>query len=183
MEVIKTEINKDKEFLKMLYSCGVVTQYGLELMNVSSYRINLYRENDIIELVYEKGNKGYKLTSKAKKIMSKKYGLKNSYTYRSIRHCSKLQEIYLNIDLQRYKWITETEALLIMNDRINLSYKYNQRTLNYLDISPVDAIIVDRETNTAYGIEIISPSYRERDLNKKEKFLNLLGIEAIFIEC
>ena len=69
MEVIKTEINKDKEFLKMLYSCGVVTQYGLELMNVSSYRINLYRENDIIELVYEKGNKGYKLTSKAKKIM------------------------------------------------------------------------------------------------------------------
>lgn len=183
MEVIKTVINKDKEFLKMLYSCGVITQYGLELMKVSNYRINLYRENDIIELVYENGNKGYKLTPKAKKIMSKKYGLKNSYIYRSIRHCSKLQEIYLNIDLQRYKWITETEALVIMNDRIDLSYNYNQKTLNYLDISPVDAILVDRETNVAYGIEIISPSYRERDLNKKEKFLKLLGIEAIFIEC
>lgn len=183
MEVIKTVINKEKEFFKMLYSCGVVTTYGLELMNVSSYRINLYIENNILELAYENGNKGYKLTPKAKKIMSKKYGLKNSYTYKSIRHCSKLQEIYLNIDLQRYKWITETEALLILNNRINISDSYDKSILNYIDISPVDAIIVDRETNIAYGIEIISPSYREKDLNKKEKFLNLLGIEAIFIEC
>lgn len=183
MEVIKALINKDKEFLTMLYCCGVITQYGLELMNVSSYRINLYRENDIIALVYENGNKGYKLTPKAKKVMSKKYGLKYSYIYRSIRHCSKLEEIYLNIDLQRYKWITETEALEIMKDRIDLQYNYNNKIFNYLDISPVDAILVDRETNIAYGIEIISPSYRERDLDKKEKFLKLLNIESIFIEC
>ena len=76
--------------------------------------------------------------------MSKKYGLKRSYMYKSIRHCSKLQEIYLNIDLQRYKWITESEALAIINDRIDLSYNYNQKIFNCLDISPVDAIIVDR---------------------------------------
>ena len=52
-----------------------------------------------------------------------------------------------------------------------------------MNISPVDAIIVDRETEVLYGIEIVSPSYRERDLNKKERFLRILNIEAIFIEC
>lgn len=181
--MIKTIINKDEEFFKMLYCCGVITEYGLQLMNVSSYKLNLYKANNMINIVYQNGIKGYKLTAKAKKVMSKKYGLKRSYMYKSIRHCSKLQEIYLNIDLQRYKWITESEALAIINDRIDLSYNYNQKTFNCLDISPVDAIIVDRETNIAYGIEIISSSYRENDLNKKEKFLRLLGIEAIFIEC
>ena len=181
--MIKTIRYKDEEFFKMLYCCGVITEYGLQLMKVSSYKLNLYKVNNMIDVVYENGIKGYKLTSKSKKIMSKKYGLKKSYTYRSIRHCSKLQEIYLNLDLERYKWITENEALLLINDKINLSCKYNKRALIYVDISPVDAIVVDRETNVAYGIEIISPSYRERDLNKKEKFLNILDIEAIFIKC
>ena len=143
--MIKTIRYKDEEFFKMLYCCGVITEYGLQLMKVSRYKLNLYRVNNLIDVVYENGIKGYKLTSKSKKIMSKKYGLKKSYTYRSIRHCSKLQEIYLNLNLERYKWITENEALSL--------------------------------------IEIISPSYRERDLNKKEKFLNILDIEAIFIKC
>ena len=89
----------------------------------------------------------------------------------------------MNIDLQRYKWITESEALHLINNKIDLLDKYNRKVVDYTSISPVDAILVDRETNVAYGIEIISPSYRESDLNKKEKFLRLLGIEAIFIEC
>ena len=181
--MIKTIRNKDEEFFKMLYCCGVITEYGLQLMNVSSYKLNLYKANNMIDIVYQNGIKGYKLTSKAKKIMSKMYGLKRSYMYKSIRHCSKLQEIYLNLDLQRYKWITESEALYLINNKIDSLDKYNRKALNYDSISPVDAILVDRKTNVAYGIEIISPSYRESDLNKKDKFLRLLGIEAIFIEC
>lgn len=161
----------------MLYSCGVITDYGIQLMNISKYKINLYKKMCLIELVYENGKKGYKLTNKSKKIMSKKYGLKKSYVYRSIRHCSKLQEIYLNLDLERYRWLTENEALDLINDKAYLSERGHVR------VSPVDAIVVDRETHIAYGIEIISPSYRERDLIKKENFLKILNIEAIFIEC
>src|SRR5699024_12427337 len=124
-------------------------------MNVSSYKLNLYKANNMIDIVYQNGIKGYKLTSKAKKIMSKMYGLKRSYMYKSIRHCSKLQEIYLNIDLQRYKWITESEALAIINDRIDLSYNYNQKIFNSLDISTVDEKIVYHVTNISTSIYII----------------------------
>lgn len=178
--MIKTIENKEIEFFEMLYACGVITDYGIQLMNISKYKINLYKKMCMIEPVYENGKTGYKLTTKSKKIMSKKYGLKKSYTYRSIRHCGKLQEIYLNLDLERYKWITESEALDLINDKVDLSLI---KGISYSGISTVDAIVVDRETNVAYGIEIISPSYREQDLNKKEKFLKILDIEAIFIEC
>lgn len=157
----------------MLYCCGVITEYGIELMSISKYKINSYKKMCMIEPVYENGKIGYKLTNKAKKFIYRKYGLKKSYTYRSINHCSKLQEIYLNIDLKKYKWITESEALDLIN---------NKDKINYISISPVDAIIVDRETNISYGIEIITYSYREKDLIDKEKFLNMLNIEAIFIE-
>ena len=167
----------------MLYCCGVITPYGIELMNISKYKINLYKKRGMIELVYDNGKFGYKLTNKSKKIISKKYGLRRSYTYRSIRHCSKLEEIYLNLDLKKYKWLTESEAIDLMKDRIDLSFKYDEKYRSYNSISPVDAILINRETNIVYGIEIISPSYRERDLNKKERFLNILGIEPIFISC
>ena len=167
----------------MLYCCGVITEYGLQLMKVSSYRINLYKENNMIDTVYENGNRGYKITSKAKKIMSKMYGLKRSYTYRSINHCSKLQQIYLNLDLERYKWITESEAIDLFRKKMNLNNMCNYKNINYMNISPVDAILVDRETNVLYGIEIVSKSYREKDLEKKEKFLRILEIEVVFIEC
>ncbi|MCE9676014.1 hypothetical protein LPC27_09565 [Paraclostridium bifermentans] len=137
----------------------------------------------MIDTVYENGDRGYKLTSKAKKIMSKMYGLKRSYTYRSINHCSKLQQIYLNLDLERYKWITESEAIDLFIKKMNLNDMCNDRNVNYMNISPIDAIIVDRKTNVLYGIEVVSKSYREKDLEKKERFLRLLEIEAVFIEC
>lgn len=181
--MVKTIENKEKQLLVMLYCCGVITEYGIQLMNISKYKINLYKKMCMIEPVYENGRFGYKLTTKSKRIISKRYGLKRSYTYRSIRHCSKLQEVYLNLDLERYKWITESECLALINDKLDLSFKYDKIGISYINISPVDAIIVDCETNVAYGIEIISPSYRERDLIKKENFLKILGIEAIFIEC
>lgn len=181
--MINAITNKDKKFLKMLYCCGVVTEYGLQLMKISRYKLNLYKQQNLIEVVYESGNKGYKLTAKAKKIISKLYGLKRSYTYRSISHCSKLQEIYLNLNLERYEWITESEALDLFNKKVNLIDNYYDEKVKSMDISPVDAIIVDLETNVLYGIEVVSKSYRERDLNRKERFLNILGIEAIFIEC
>lgn len=158
--MIKTIENKERQFFEMIYCCGVITEYGIQLMNISKYKINLYKKMCMIEPVYENGKLGYKLTTKSKKFMSKKYGLKRSYTYRSIRHCSKLQEVYLNLDLKRYEWITESEALALINDKVDLSCKYNKKGIRYASISPVDAIVVDRETNVAYGIEIISPSYR-----------------------
>lgn len=181
--MINRETNKDEQILKMLYCCGVITEYGLKLMKISKYKLNLYKAQNLIEPVYENGKKGYKLTIRAKKIMSKLYGLKRSYTYRSINHCSKLQEIYLNLNLERYEWITESEALELLNKKVNLIDNYYDRKVMYRDISPVDAIIVDRETNVLYGIEVVSKSYREQDLNRKERFLDILGIEAIFIEC
>lgn len=170
--MIKIITKQDEQFFKMLYCCGVVTNYGLQLMKISNDSITTYKRNNLIDTVYENGQKGYKLTNKSKKIISKLYGLKRSYRYRSINHCSKLQEIYLNLDLERYKWITENEFIDSFGNNINYIYIY-----------PVDAIIVDLETNVLYGIEVVSKSYREKDLEKKEKFLRILGIEAVFIEC
>ena len=167
---IKTIINKDEEFFKMLYCCGVITEYGLQLMKVSSYRLKLYRDNNMIDIVYENRKKGYRLTTKAKKIMSKMYGLKRSYTYRSINHCSKLQEIYLNLDLERYEWITESEAIDLLRNKASLYTSYYKDKVNFRDISPVDAVIVDHETNVLYGIEVVSKSYREKDLEKRRNF-------------
>lgn len=181
--MIKTITKKDEQFFKMLYCCGVVTEYGLQLMKISNYKINLYKKNNFIDAVYENGKKGYKLTNKSKKMMSKLYGLKRSYTYRSISHCSKLQEIYLNLNLERYKWITESEAMDLLNNKVNSVDNYYSNEINSIDISPVDAIIVDLETNVSYGIEVVSKSYREKNLNKKERFLRILDIEAVFIEC
>ena len=177
--MIKTITKKDEQFFKMLYCCGVVTEYGLQLMKISNYKINLYKKNNFIDAVYENGKKGYKLTNKSKKMISKLYGLKRSYTYRSINHCGKLQEIYLNLDLERYKWITESEAMDLLNNKVNSVYNNK----NFKDISPVDAIIFDLETNVLYGIEVVSKSYREKYLNNKEEFLRILDIEAVFIEC
>lgn len=180
--MIKTITKKDEEFLKMLYCCGVITGYGLNLMKISKYKLKIYRQYNLIDVVYENGAKGYKLTSKAKNIMSKFYGLKRSYTFRSIRHCSKLQEIYLNVDLERYQWITESEAIDLLNNKVNSVDNYYER-MKLNNISPVDAILVDTKTNILYAIEVVSPSYREKDLKRKEKFLRILDIEAVFIEC
>ena len=122
--VINTITKKDEEFLKILYCCGVITEYGLRLMKISKYKLKIYRQYNLIDVVYENGVKGYKLTSKAKNIMAKFYGLKRSYTFRSIRHCSKLQEIYLNLDLERYQWITESEAIDLLNNKVNSADNY-----------------------------------------------------------
>ena len=164
--------DKDIGFFKMLYCCGVITNYGISIMNISSYKLNKYVSNNMIQVVFEDGIRGYKLTSKSKNILSKKYGLNKNYIFRSIKHCSKLQEIYLNLDLNRYKWITESEALNLIN----------KKEYNLLNISPVDAIIVDCETNVMYGIEVVTKSYREKDLIKKEKFLSIFNILAVFID-
>lgn len=182
MGVIKTMTPKDEEFFRMLYCCGVITDYGLQLMKISKYKLKIYKENNLIDIVYENGKKGYKLTSKAKNIMSKFYGLKKSYTFRSIRHCSKLQEIYLNVNLERYQWITESEAIELLNNKVDLVDDYYEK-IKLNEISPVDAILVDTKTNILYGIEVVSQSYREKDLNRKEKFLRILGIETVFVEC
>jgi hypothetical protein len=180
--VVKINLDKEKEFFKMLYCCGVITKYGIEIMNISDYRINLYIKNGLIRPVIENNVKGYILTSKAKKIIAKRYGLKRSYNYKSIRHCGKLQEIYLNLDLSKYKWITESEIIDLTNEKILSLTNYKEIEL-YKNIASIDAIIVECETKTAYGIEIISPSYRERDIEKKERLLRLLNIEGIFITC
>ena len=171
--------NKDKSFLMMLYCCGVITEYGLELMNISNYKLKSYEDRGLIEKVYENRTAGYKLTAKAKKLIYKRYGLKRSYTYRSIRYCSKLQEIYLNINFKKYEWKTENEA----KDLLEIKPIQNDLNNRNGNVSAVDAIIVDRETGTMFGIEIVSSSYREIDLYRKEQFLKLLKIEAIFIEC
>lgn len=160
---------KDEKFFRMLYCCGVITDYGLQLMKITKYKLKIYKENNLIDIVYENGVKGYKLTSKAKNMMSKFYGLKKSYTFRSIRHCSKLQEIYLNINLERYQWITESEAIDLLNNKVNLVGNYYEK-IKLNDISPVDAILVDTKKNILYGIEIVSQSYRKKDLKKKKNF-------------
>ena len=174
--------SKDEEFFRMLYCCGVITDYGLQPMKISKYKLKKYKENNLIDIAYENGKKGYKLTSKAKSIMAKFYGLKKSYTFRSIKHCSKLQHIYLNVDLDRYQWITENEAVDLLNNKLDLTDDYYEK-VKLKEISPVDVILVDTKTKRLYGIEIVSQSYRERDLDRKEKFLGLLNIEAIFLEC
>ena len=166
---------------KTIYYCGIISDFGLELLNVNEYMLDSLVDSDFLIKICQDKTSAYQLTEKAKDLINNIYGLNKIYIYKSISYSLELEKLYLSLDLNNFSWKTRDESLNFLLKQFILKGKINDIDTFLEIIHSIDAVIYSYNLNTVYVIEILSEKNSNVDVNKKELFFNSLEIEYIYI--
>lgn len=174
---------KEKEFLKCLWRCGVLSRkLALNEFKVSARHLYLLNKENIINLFDEKiflGEEGIK-------YMRANYDFRYTTKFSNFKHDLTLATFYISLSPQvKETWVTQQELRYLLRS----SPKYPQFKDKMMKLHPqkkfeavVDAAIFDRKITNGYiGIEVISKHYSQYSIVQKKLFCEefLCGYIAI----
>jgi hypothetical protein len=185
---------KDEEMLKAFSRVGYLSKDMLQReLLVADRRITNFSRDNYIEKCsfFNKKSKEteeiYRLTSKGQKLMERELNIQSFYRSSSAMHDLRLADKYLSLTTEeKDSWKTESEMRSMYEEIINSMSEssrfeeYQQMMEQHL-ISAIDASYINTD-GVLVGVEITTSSYGNAEINSKEEFSNVLGIQTEYIK-
>lgn len=160
MKKIGIEMEKDIQLLKAIAKSGLMIEQMLPLLGISLTRLRQHVESGNIEkkgvyLLYGSATNIYVLSAKSKKRMASDF-LINIYKSDTtqLEHDYVLLKTYLYLSTEeKESWLTES--------RLQIDYPTAIKTSDAMFIAKGKKI----------GVEVITDSYSEEDINNKKNFI------------
>lgn len=183
--------SKDHGMLRAFANVGYLTPTALkEKLDIADRRVAGYeRDGYIQKVIYlnkdsKNGEYAYRLTNKGKDLCSNKVGVESFYRSSSVNHDNALASYYNNISLkEKESWGTESQAReqfreFLEQIKVKDYYKYEEIGQRWEQglISPPDGFYTT-EQGTIMAIEVVTNSYGQVEIEAKQEFCSLMGMQ------
>ena len=180
--------------LKTLANVGYLTKRMLiDNLNIADRRITNFQRDNYIEKcsVVNKKSKtvtyAYRLTEKGHKYAREQLNINYFYRSSSAAHDITLAKTYFALNAEEQgTWKTENqlrdqflESLEKMRDRDSEHYEQLYAKWEEREISTVDALYTTEE-GAEIGLEIVTDSYGNAEIEAKEEFCSVMDLEPNF---
>lgn len=165
----------------------------LDNLNIADRRITNFQRDNYIQKcsMIDKDNKSitwvYRLSGKGQKYAREQLNINYFYRSSSAQHDLVLAKTYFALNsAEQETWKTENqlrdeflEALEQMRDRNDENYEQLYKQWEEREISTVDASYVNGQGEQV-GLEIVTDSYGNAEIEAKEEFCNVMDLEPKF---
>jgi hypothetical protein len=173
MDGIKYELEKDIQLIKAIAKCGIITENLLHMLDIDVRRLRKHIYSNNIEkkgtvMLFGRMTNIYMLTNKSKKRVSSDF-LINPYKtdLSQIEHDYALLKVYLFLNSkEKESWLTET--------RLHIDFPASTKTVDGMYITG---------NNKRIGVEVITDSYTDDDINAKKDFIRAYCDDYIMIHA
>lgn len=186
--------NKDMRMLLAFVRTGYLNKSMLKNdLGIAERRIQSFMRDGLLEkgIFFNQKTKEttdiFRLSEKGQKFTTKTIGVDRFYKSSSARHDLALSEKYLSLTAKEQDtWIIESEVRDIFNELLsNMRDDKRQEELWSLyennQISSIDACYTNSYGQNV-GIEIITSSYSDAEIEAKEELSDALNIETTYIK-
>lgn len=197
-EHIKHWYPKDGRFFKVLSIAGNIRQEDAEKIDISASRLKNMEKDKLIEKITypsrhnkrTKSNVSYALTKRGKSFIARKYGINRCQNPSAAEHNCKVAEVICNLDKKEIatvqpEWETR-ERMREALERMKQEGDYDQYDY-YTDlwkaglISAVDVVYTSAKTGGMACCEVVTNSYKDSDIQGKERCGEILQMEVEYV--